>query len=661
MFSAMIRRLLLLLLGLVLAVGAGWALYERRLEQRADAPPSATSDAAPERTLGEGGDPEPSAGQASTAPPQASTSEGGEPDRDTAAAAGRPPTAQTSTSEAERLQGVEGLRPQAQESAQTRAAGPAPGQPAQTDEPAPGEQGETPAAPHEPESRTTAAAPAISAPAPAPPEASVTANVVAPPPSEDEPSSKARPDDGAAAERSAPPARAPQARTAAAPAAQRDAAAAARSGLPGAAGSTDAPAREPPPQPGNVEEAAPAVPPTSTGQIAATPRRETEPAADSATGPADAPVAGAAPAPREESDRTEESRPGTARVAETIRRAVAALFGAGTDEPAAGSEETETAAVPDLAPAGSAPDRERAAAGSEPGTAPSFDIVRVRPDGQAVIAGRAAPGAEVELRSGDRTIDRVRADQRGEWVALPPEPLGAGVQELSLATRVENQPAVASEEVVVVSVPEPRLAPPAPRAIAEPAAPQLAAADPTDEAFAVALPRKGAGKGRILQAPGRIGTDGALALVMLDYDEAGRIRLSGEADAGAALRIYVDNRPAGTAVVGPGGEWETVLEPTLRPGDYMLRLDQLDPSGKPDARLETPFTRVSHPPVEGDVLVDYVIVQPGNSLWRIARRVLGEGMRYVYLYEANDGQIRDPDLIYPGQVFEIPSGIGTGG
>jgi nucleoid-associated protein YgaU len=61
------------------------------------------------------------------------------------------------------------------------------------------------------------------------------------------------------------------------------------------------------------------------------------------------------------------------------------------------------------------------------------------------------------------------------------------------------------------------------------------------------------------------------------------------------------------------------------------------------------------------VQVDYVIVQPGNSLWRIARRVLGEGMSYVHIYEANQAQIRDPDLIYPGQVFEIPSGIDAAG
>jgi nucleoid-associated protein YgaU len=274
------------------------------------------------------------------------------------------------------------------------------------------------------------------------------------------------------------------------------------------------------------------------------------------------------------------------------------------------------------------------------------------------------PGAEVEIRSGERMIDRVRADRRGEWVAVPPEPLAAGVQELSLAARVEQRPAVDSAEVVVVAVPELPDPPPPEIALTAPDEVRLApvaAAAPVDEAFAVALPREGTGGGRILQAPGRISSDGALALVMLDYDDAGRIRLSGEASAGAALRIYVDNEPAGTTVVSPSGRWDAVLEHTLTPGDYTLRLDQLAASGKPDARLETPFTRVSQPPVAGDVQVDYVIVQPGNSLWRIARRVLGEGMRYVHIYEANQGHIRDPDLIYPGQVFEVPSTIGAAG
>ena len=49
-----------------------------------------------------------------------------------------------------------------------------------------------------------------------------------------------------------------------------------------------------------------------------------------------------------------------------------------------------------------------------------------------------------------------------------------------------------------------------------------------------------------------------------------------------------------------------------------------------------------------------VFVQPGNSLWRIARRNYGRGIQYTVIYEANRRQIGDPSLIYPGQVFVLP-------
>ncbi len=52
---------------------------------------------------------------------------------------------------------------------------------------------------------------------------------------------------------------------------------------------------------------------------------------------------------------------------------------------------------------------------------------------------------------------------------------------------------------------------------------------------------------------------------------------------------------------------------------------------------------------------DYTVVR-GDCLWRIARRELGEGLRWVEIYDANRDDIRDPNLIYPGQVFEIPDG-----
>jgi nucleoid-associated protein YgaU len=359
-----------------------------------------------------------------------------------------------------------------------------------------------------------------------------------------------------------------------------------------------------------------------------------------------APVASApAPSAPENQGASSERQPARSLVTDTIRRALAALLGNSSKEPDAG---LGAAVEPSKAGESEATGSEAAVAPSSGAVPPSFDIVRVERGGGAVIAGRAEPGTEVEVRAGDRVIDRVRASRRGDWVATPVEPLAPGAQELTLAARRDGESAaVESEHVVVVTVPEPT--PP----VAEAAAPA--------EAVAVLLPKDARGHGRILQAPGRISSNGRLALMVVDYDESGRIRLTGEAPPGAPIRLYVDNRPAGEVAAGPNGQWSAVLDRQLSPGDYTLRLDQLDASGHPVARLETPFTRVTQPPIEGKVQVDYVIVQPGNSLWRIARRLYGKGMTYVHIYEANEGQIRDPDLIYPGQVFEIPAGIGAAG
>jgi nucleoid-associated protein YgaU len=52
--------------------------------------------------------------------------------------------------------------------------------------------------------------------------------------------------------------------------------------------------------------------------------------------------------------------------------------------------------------------------------------------------------------------------------------------------------------------------------------------------------------------------------------------------------------------------------------------------------------------------VQLITVQPGYTLWGIARATYGKGIAYVKVFEANRDQIRDPDLIYPGQVFTLP-------
>ncbi len=291
-----------------------------------------------------------------------------------------------------------------------------------------------------------------------------------------------------------------------------------------------------------------------------------------------------------------------------------------------------------------APEEGTTPAPEDAGQAPSFDVVRVDPTGRTVLAGRAAPLSEVEIKAGDEVIDRVTATATGEWVSTPVDPLSAGDQELSLRAASGDEEPVESRQIVVVAVPE-----------ADPAEPAA------EQPVAVIMDKDQGGEGRVLQAPDKLQSDdgdGSLALKLVDYDDEGAIKLSGEAPPGVPVRIYVDNEPAALVIGDSKGYWITTLDQELPGGDYMLRLDQLDIKGQTVARLETPLTRVVSPPVEGEAKVDYVVVQPGNSLWRIARRLSGDGFNYVYIFEANQAQIRDPDIIYPGQVFEVPPGPG---
>jgi nucleoid-associated protein YgaU len=54
------------------------------------------------------------------------------------------------------------------------------------------------------------------------------------------------------------------------------------------------------------------------------------------------------------------------------------------------------------------------------------------------------------------------------------------------------------------------------------------------------------------------------------------------------------------------------------------------------------------------IAANHIVVQPGQTLWRIARHAYGEGMRYTVIFEANRDHITDPALIFPGQTFALP-------
>jgi hypothetical protein len=180
-----------------------------------------------------------------------------------------------------------------------------------------------------------------------------------------------------------------------------------------------------------------------------------------------------------------------------------------------------------------APPPAKIAAPNETALPPAkFDVVRVNPQGQSVLAGRAAPNAEVSAFDGDISIGRAKADARGEWVIVPDAALPPGTHTLRLNAMTPGAQQKPGEDQVTVNVP----------AAATPAEAKVAAAP---------IPP-----------------------------------LPGEPD-------------------------KAVRENSL-------------------------------------------VVRPGSNLWRIARDTYGDGTRYTVIYGANRGQIDDPDLIYPGQIFTLP-------
>jgi nucleoid-associated protein YgaU len=152
------------------------------------------------------------------------------------------------------------------------------------------------------------------------------------------------------------------------------------------------------------------------------------------------------------------------------------------------------------------------------------------------------------------------------------------------------------------------------------------------------------------------------ASVILDtisYGDDGAVRLAGRASADATeVRAYLDNVPVARMPIIDGGAWRGTVE-GVEPGVYTLRIDAVDEEDTVTARIETPFKREAPATLAAAAAsqsgpIRSVTVQAGDTLWAIARQRYGEGLLYVQVYDANRSAIRDPDLIYPGQVFELP-------
>lgn len=185
-------------------------------------------------------------------------------------------------------------------------------------------------------------------------------------------------------------------------------------------------------------------------------QHEDRPAADAVSAAVSAPQA--APAIRNDAPASATETPPARTATQTLTSLAAAL----PDPAAIGAE---LAGPPD-------------AAGKDR-SSPSFDIARVEADGDAVIAGRAPPGATVDLMRGGERLDRAVADASGEFTMVPPR-LPAGSYELTLSATLPDGTVKSSKHGASVTVNDPEPSARAAQSRAE-YIPQTASQPPSSE------------------------------------------------------------------------------------------------------------------------------------------------------------------------------------
>jgi len=331
-----------------------------------------------------------------------------------------------------------------------------------------------------------------------------------------------------------------------------------------------------------------------------------------------------------------------------------------TSEPAAAPEATQT-------PQATAPVQSTAQ------IVPEFDELRREEDGTTIIAGRAAPQSEISILIDGVEIATATADSTGGFAAITNLPATDTAQVVSLSSQGAGQgiEAVASLDEIILA---PRPTPPqvAPQDEPQPDQ-QLTASEPQSEQQAAAPAKAEAAQsepasvavlasdaeGVRLLNPASPQAQTSVALDTIGYSEQGDVQLSGRAQPEAAqVRIYLDNRSIINLPIDAQGQWEGDL-PDVDAGVYTLRVDEVDAEGDVSSRVETPFKRetaqalaAATPDAAGPI--SSVTVQAGATLWAIARDRYGDGTLYLRVVEANAANIRNPDLIYPGQVFDLP-------
>ena len=258
----------------------------------------------------------------------------------------------------------------------------------------------------------------------------------------------------------------------------------------------------------------------------------------------------------------------------------------------------------------------------------TFDIVRISNTGDVVMAGKSEPNEAIELLDGEEIIAEVFSDENGEWVWVSELPIKTGIKKFKLQYKNNTNTSSISDQTVIVLVDK-----------ESNSVPKVARVFNSDVENIDMLNLEK--------------INDAISLDMLSYSSDGLIILSGRTISNSEIEIFKSSNVLGKTKSNENGIWKFIIKKddysneeisikTKINGEVlMLTYNQ--------AEIKKRFKKTNF-----EFYDDRIIVQKGNSLWSIARKTLGGGVFYTEIYKNNLTKIKNPNLIYPGQVFNIP-------
>ena len=336
------------------------------------------------------------------------------------------------------------------------------------------------------------------------------------------------------------------------------------------------------------------------------------------------------------------------------------------------------------------------------GVVPTFDTVRVEPTGDALIAGRAEPGSEVVVKFNGLAVGTAIANADGAFVVTPAKPLPTGAGALSIESK-SNEVVVASADSVAVDVKAGAVDTPMVAVLsdeptqviqvpAKPALPpsmtvNLDTVDYDQTGNIVFGGRGPAGSKVQLYVDNKaygladIGGGGTWTFAGLSPLTVGPHALrADEIGSNGAVKSRIEmpfyrEEPAkvATAPVAPAtpeapkpvevatAEEVPAVTPTAEVAEAPAAVEMPAAPAEAAPAIETPAAEpvivAAQVPATAELAAatpTQVVIQPGNNLWKLSRQIYGKGIMYTVIYEANKDQIRNPELIYPGQIFLTP-------